>query len=249
MRERFTQFMRSELESYLPSIPEPIRRNLENRMATMTEECYEEAVKIYSAMQFSINPPLESGNDNDNNVERSSPSRVHQGDINLMHRPNSTSHCVFGQGPVDEAADPEDPMAAGRIISDTDLPFQLLHTDSSHENVNTESSSCEDAHQSVPFDAQGSPPTQTPLSTKKTTETSTADCWTYGNLLLNNSDWQAEPVINVTSLVECGFAAQGPHPDQPIPDLLNTEENKSNPASFWSDFSQLFDLDGLYQEI
>jgi hypothetical protein len=239
--------MRSELESYLPSIPEPIRHKLENRMATMTEECYEEAVKTYSAMQFSINSSLESDNDNDNNAERSSPSRLQQGDINLMHTPNRASHCGFGQGPRDEAADPEDSMAAGGIISDTDLPFQLLHTDS-HENVNTEPSCYQSAHRSGPFDAQGSPPKQTPLSTKKATETSTAECWTYSNLILNNSDWEAEPMINVTSIVECGFHAQGPHPDRPIPDLLNKEENKSNPTPIWGDFSQLFDLDDFYQE-
>lgn len=245
--------MRSEFESYLPSIPEPIRHKLENRMATITEECYEEAVKTYSAMHLSINPLLESDNDNDNNAEGSNPSRVHQGDISLLHTPNRILQDVFGQEAEDEAADTGDPMAAIGIVSNTDLPLQLLHTDSSHDNINTEPSSCPDAHQSLSFDAHRSPPKQASLSPKGGTETSTADYWTYGNLnlehlILNNGSWQTEPVINVTSFVECGFAAQGTRPDQPIPDLLNKEENKSNPASIWSDISQLFDLDSLYQD-
>jgi hypothetical protein len=244
--------MRSELESYLPSIPEPIRHRLENRMATITEECYEEAVKTYSAMHLSINPPLQSDNDNDN-IEHSNSSRVHQGDISLMHTPNKILQDVFGQEAGDEAADPGDPKAAGGIVSSTNLPLQLLHTDSSHDNINIEPSSCLDAHQSLSFAAHRSPPKQAPLSPKRVIETSTADYWSYSNLnlehlILNNDSWQAEPVINVTSFVECGFAAQGPCPDQPIPDLLNKEENKSNPASIWSDISQLFDLDSLYQE-
>ena len=234
--------MRSELESYLPSIPEPIRRKLENRMATITEECYEEAVKTYSAMYLSLNSPLQSDNDNDNNAEYSNPSRVHQGDISLMHTPNRILQDVFGQEAGVEAADTGDPMAAGGIVSNTGLSLQLSHTESSHDNINAEPSSCLGAHQSLTSVADRSPPKQAPLSPKRGTEISTADYRTYSNLNL-------EPVINVTSYVKCGFAAQGPCPDQPVQDLINTEEERSNPASFWSDISQLFDLDSLYQGI